>query len=1250
MILILFNNCAENISYSQAFLDKMNEDYLNENKTSFSYSTYYLKEDQVVEFIIDSKDSKSKSYAQSLQQVCNYTKIPFKKNTIDNWNNNHFIINNTVRVICINNTIKLNDNAISNLLRFVANGGTLVIPNYFEDKRMGYFYGLKVEANYSVNSNAYGYYFLTNILPNHKGKKHKKRLLHNGLAKENFKNNVEVLASAINDPNYPVIIKNKIGKGEVVFFNSDTYFERNDRGLFFSSILTGLEGIAYPIANCATIFLDDFPATLYESKEEPIAAEFDLTSARFVDQIWWPDMQKLAQKYNIKYTTTITFNYNKKVNPPFLYLGWDELKKTSNSGSLSDWITKDVLKKHHELAFHGYNHVSLTKKNWEKENIELSLNTVKKKWVLSSYGKMPVTYIPPTNIIDEFGLQTLSNSLPTIKYICSAYSGSIKNGSGREFNPDPYNDKLFDFPRVCSGFYLNGEKYFNQQSVYLFTGIWTHFVHPDDVLQIPNKQHNDHAFEKRNSLGLGWYDASKGNTGMYYRFDSLLKKHKHTYPLSNYYTARKGAELTSKWRAESYKHTVNNNLYSVKAFNDNKHNNHWFVYVTDNNISRIEKYLRNNGLPFSKTSLLKGKLVQIKTQKPQISLPNLSKIDYRNIISENELIAFRSYDKARKLHFKKVLESEQNNEESIDSKIHNLRQQLFQPKEINLTNWNKYAKYKTWINDPLDVWDDLEHYYRMHNDPSIAAYSKELSTKIWYPNDSIQHLWLTRNIELNKNNLAHHKEYVYNYNTEDNSTRVIASLEEIATREPTVYNKEMYIKHLLWNGSNFSQSQLDKIEPSDQYSDVAKDVAWFYYNKNNLLKASAWSKHAKNIDIAVKLDWLFKTKQIDELKRLYKNHIQNSPNNDKAKIAMAYIYHSLGEFKNACLITESINNTYTGKNKLVKMLNNDIKYANLSVQIDLLTSDIDLFNTKIKDSLLTEIRVNNHNYISFSGDVGSDKANTSFFDKRTSYIIKGNQNFEHQISLNNSTLYQLKNTTIEEDNVDRDVIGIRYQLNNPEEFKKINYWVNVGVEKDLIDDEYLYNGSIGAKLSKEKNFISAQLQTFPVRNGPSYSKKIYRNNMSVYFEQKVLQTKGSLTAFTQGNYYSDDVFSNANTVKFQYNVYKLSEVTFKPFTEGHLSFASIDRVNSYPYWIINNRYFGGGGLGLTYGNQYSSKTFIHIDGAYFLDDYTDAFTRFTGNTSVRFFKYFVFTSSFEYYIQSQFYSNRFQFGLKYFLK
>ena len=84
--------------------------------------------------------------------------------------------------------------------------------------------------------------------------------------------------------------------------------------------------------------------------------------------------------------------------------------------------------------------------------------------------------------------------------------------------------------------------------------------------------------------------------------------------------------------------------------------------------------------------------------------------------------------------------------------------------------------------------------------------------------------------------------------------------------------------------------------------------------------------------------------------------------------------------------------------------------------------------------------------------------------------------------------------------------------------------------------------------------------------------------------------------------------------------------------------------------MVDNRRFGGGGVAFKIGIDEKSNIQIHAEAAHFLDDYTDNFSRFTGKTSVRFLKYYFFQTTFEYYLQSEYYSNNFSFGLKYYLK
>ena len=81
--------------------------------------------------------------------------------------------------------------------------------------------------------------------------------------------------------------------------------------------------------------------------------------------------------------------------------------------------------------------------------------------------------------------------------------------------------------------------------------------------------------------------------------------------------------------------------------------------------------------------------------------------------------------------------------------------------------------------------------------------------------------------------------------------------------------------------------------------------------------------------------------------------------------------------------------------------------------------------------------------------------------------------------------------------------------------------------------------------------------------------------------------------------------------------------------------------------MIKNRLYGGGGLGWAYGlGDFKTK----LEAAYFLDDYSKNFQRYTGNVQYQLFDYTALTLNFEFFAQDKYYSNSVQLGVKYNLK
>ena len=103
------------------------------------------------------------------------------------------------------------------------------------------------------------------------------------------------------------------------------------------------------------------------------------------------------------------------------------------------------------------------------------------------------------------------------------------------------------------------------------------------------------------------------------------------------------------------------------------------------------------------------------------------------------------------------------------------------------------------------------------------------------------------------------------------------------------------------------------------------------------------------------------------------------------------------------------------------------------------------------------------------------------------------------------------------------------------------------------------------------------------------------------------------------------------------------------YLKSSISWSPTLAASGYPYWIIANRFYAGGGLGWRFGKENTDFN-SRIEAAWFYDDYSNEFKRIMGEVSYQIFDFTAITTSFEIYSQSKFYSNAIQFGVKYNLK
>ena len=112
------------------------------------------------------------------------------------------------------------------------------------------------------------------------------------------------------------------------------------------------------------------------------------------------------------------------------------------------------------------------------------------------------SYVPPSNILSPEGMQAVISANPELKIIASLYNPNFEGDVyAQEF--EIAEDGIIEFPRITAGYEKNDEQLWNIYNGANLYGLFAHFVHPDDVLDV-----------KRNN-GKGW-------TELYKEFDSLL--------------------------------------------------------------------------------------------------------------------------------------------------------------------------------------------------------------------------------------------------------------------------------------------------------------------------------------------------------------------------------------------------------------------------------------------------------------------------------------------------------------------------------------------------------------------------------------------------------------------------------------------------------------------------------------------------------------------------------------------------------
>ncbi|MTH52812.1 DUF2194 domain-containing protein [Bacillus mangrovi] len=407
---------------------------------------------------------------------------------------------------------------VEEIERFVQNGGRLFTANRFSDSEWNRMLGIKSENGY--DDDVRGVSFSDDFFKGYPDLDDGSDYMANSMLNAELSPKAETYITA---EGLPLLWTHDWGKGRVVNWNGTGLQEKITRGIVVQAIGLGFPAFASGVAGEKIMFIDDFPAPVAKREADSIQQEYGMSYEQFLKNVWWPDMKKISENHGFPYTGAMIGTYMDKPG-----ISGRELKRMAEKDLLS--YGRQLLSVNGEIALHGYNHESLVIKEepispdfgyryWNsQQEMETSLRELRTVQEDLFPEESFRSYVPPSNLLNRTGIQALAATMPDLEVLSSLYTGDPSNGSLiQEFGYDKEFKHLYHFPRMNSGYTFNRENQFQLADAAANMGVFSHFIHPDDVL------------DEERSGSSGWMEMKRE----YRRMQEFLSRH---YPYMKGYT------------------------------------------------------------------------------------------------------------------------------------------------------------------------------------------------------------------------------------------------------------------------------------------------------------------------------------------------------------------------------------------------------------------------------------------------------------------------------------------------------------------------------------------------------------------------------------------------------------------------------------------------------------------------------------------------------------------------------------------
>jgi hypothetical protein len=438
----------------------------------------------------------------NLKMAFQYSKLPLDVITWEDWNKSPRDLTPYVQGAVILLAEDESDLKWADKLKAYTeqSGGLLVNAWSSPNSPLNTFFGIQGEPQF-VTGDALGLHWTTKLYPGLSDQDLTKNYLDSSSLDITLRPEMKVWAESVMTKHIPYLWYGERGHGRVLGYNLTSLATKYFRGVFIQGVLK-----AQPVSVKASVggqvwFIDDFPSPV-GINQVSAGNKTGMTDYQFRLKQFDPDMENIANKYGIRFSSGIIMTYSNKVTSPFPVPKYEEL-----------YHLESIIGSRGELGLHGYNHQPFISSYSEELNKELGYNpwpstnemkgalqTARENWQQLYKTPLPTFYIPPSNMLSIEGEKALLEMFPELKTISSIYTKDVNEGTfEQEFLPDPNFPQIMGTPRASYGYMLNSNQKFELYSVVANLGIVSHFNHPDDVFD-PDRNHGKPWTELRDSF------------------------------------------------------------------------------------------------------------------------------------------------------------------------------------------------------------------------------------------------------------------------------------------------------------------------------------------------------------------------------------------------------------------------------------------------------------------------------------------------------------------------------------------------------------------------------------------------------------------------------------------------------------------------------------------------------------------------------------------------------------------------------